>query len=364
MVSSCWSAPTEAELRQQRDQMAEEAVQWLLSQQSSDGGWHSETHGILKGGQAYTPYILDALSDHFGKGAMSVEGLHYGLSFLLKAMDSLAVLGRTSGLVLEYPVYATSYAMRAIPKKPTVFDTTFAPAMIDYLMTQQFNENRGISPDHPAYGAWGFGETNLPFGEVGHVDLSHTRRALEALQPFGYATDDPLFKQARIFLDRLQKNDTSDFDGGFCASAYSTGTNKADTYEDYCVSYASATADGILALLATGLAKDDQRIQAARKWLLRHPRWDYVEGIPPDQPGNWGKVLFFYHISVRAQAYAKLGETGWEKKVLSLLAEHQQPDGSFSNPYGAPNKEDDPLLATALVLRALNAMDLPNSEKD
>lgn len=342
--------------------MAVKAVEWLLRQQAEDGGWHSQTHGILKGGQAYTPYILDALSDHLGEGATGVEGLHSGLSFLLESMDSLSVLGRTSGPVVEYPVYATSYAMRAISKSPIVFDTTFAPAMVNYLLNQQFNENRGIPPDHPAYGAWGFGETDLPYGEVGHVDLSHTRRALETLRSTGYSTDDPVFRRARVFLDRLQKKDTPDFDGGFCASAYSTGTNKADTYEDYCVSYASATADGILALLATGISQDDPQIQAARTWLLDHPRWDYVEGIPPDQPGNWGRVLFFYHLSVRAQAYAALGEEGWEGEVLSLLAEHQRPDGSFSNPYGAPNKEDDPLLATAFVLRALNAMNLSDRE--
>ncbi|HQW26386.1 MAG TPA: hypothetical protein PLV75_10515, partial [Saprospiraceae bacterium] len=44
-----------------------------------------------------------------------------------------------------------------------------------------FIEHRGITPDNLAYGGWGYGEPGLPYGEHGHVDISHTRRIVEAL---------------------------------------------------------------------------------------------------------------------------------------------------------------------------------------
>ena len=37
------------------------AVRWLWSQQSEDGGWHSQTYGLLRSGQSLTPFVLDAL---------------------------------------------------------------------------------------------------------------------------------------------------------------------------------------------------------------------------------------------------------------------------------------------------------------
>jgi hypothetical protein len=38
---------------------------------------------------------------------------------------------------------------------------------------------------------------------------------------------------------------------------------------------------------------------------------------------------------------------------VRTLEGRQGKDGSFSNPYGALNKEDDPLLATAMAVQVL-----------
>ncbi|MEO1655091.1 MAG: hypothetical protein AAFU64_16205 [Bacteroidota bacterium] len=43
------------------EKMLGSAIDYLWHQQGEDGGWHSAEHGILRGGQAYTPFILDAL---------------------------------------------------------------------------------------------------------------------------------------------------------------------------------------------------------------------------------------------------------------------------------------------------------------
>ena len=64
--------------------------------------------------------------------------------------------------------------------------------------------------------------------------------------------------------------------------------------------------------------------------------------------------MFFYHLAVRGEAYAALGEPGpWRSELFRLIAQHQHDDGHFANPDGAPNKEDDPLLATAMMVEAL-----------
>ena len=77
-----------------------------------------------------------------------------------------------------------------------------------------------------------------------------------------------------------------------------------------------------------------------------------------DHPAQWHRVLFYYHLGVRAEVYAALDELGdWRAAMVRTLSGKQRDDGSFANPYGAPNKEDDPILATALVLRVLSAVD-------
>src|SRR5262249_35806637 len=37
------------------------AVDYLWSQQSDDGAWHSPKYGVLRAGQALTPFVLHAL---------------------------------------------------------------------------------------------------------------------------------------------------------------------------------------------------------------------------------------------------------------------------------------------------------------
>lgn len=350
------SRGSDEDLRRQCLSLQQKAIDYLLTQRAPDGGWRSTTHGILKGGAAYTPYIVDALQQS-GIAQLDTFDFSRSYSFLLSQLDTSGAIGQKGPYVMEYPVYATAYLLKIWPLRPVRFDTLFQPHFERYLLGQQFNESRGILPEHAAYGAWGFGEQHLPSGEVGHVDLSHTRRVLEALQKIGHSPAHPCWEQAASFLAKLQNED-----GGFCSSTYTLGSNKADDYDHHCVSYATATADGLLALLSMP-EPDQSRVSAAARWLLTHEDWKQVSGIPEERPGDWEKVLFYYHISVRAQAYAKMAaldllpaDNDWRTVVIQLLAERQLPDGSFSNPWGAPNKEDDPLLATALVIKTITSL--------
>ena len=147
-------------------------------------------------------------------------------------------------------------------------------------------------------------------------------------------------------------------DGGFYFSPVVLEANKSALVEtedgSYFESYASATCDGVLSLLEAGVAKDDERVLAARAWLQDHPRLDYPEGIPEDDPEAFGAAIYFYHLAARAEAYEALDWPGdWREAMSTELAPLQRPDGSFVNTRNHLMKEDDPLLATALALIAL-----------
>jgi hypothetical protein len=222
------------------------------------------------------------------------------------------------------------------------------------------------------YGSWGFGETNLPPHTAGFADLSHTRRILQALREAGHH-DRHTFEGAKVFLRLLQKHPAETrtqpgiegkskvaYDGGFYFSPVVLARNKAGRevdssgQESFFRSYATATSDGVLALLAAGFSREDERVQAALQWLDRHPAWDRPEGIPEDDADQWHKVMFFYHLNARSEVCSAfgLGEK-WQTQVANLLATRQHDDGSFSNPYGELNKEDDPILATAMAVGTL-----------
>ncbi len=349
---------------------------YLWAQQADDGGWHSETHGIMKGGQAHTPFILHALlmipDSVYPKEETAIRR---AFDFIRQRTNADGVLGLADPFVSEYPNYATAYALRVLAANGS--DKALAKQMTDYLVAQQFDRDRGIDSAHLAYGGWGFGETNLEPGYTGHVDLSHTRRVLEALRIAGVQTD-PVYRNARSFLKVVQKNPmdprpqpgvdqldsaTKFYDGGFYYSPIITGANKggrdeaSKDYQAHYNSYATATCDGLLALLAAGYDKDSEPVRDAIHWLELHPVLQWSEGIPTDDADQWHKVMKYYHLMVRAEAYHAIDWPGnWPKKYMDILRPEIREDGSFMNPHGAPNKEDDPLLATAMAVIALHAV--------
>jgi squalene-hopene/tetraprenyl-beta-curcumene cyclase len=211
------------------------------------------------------------------------------------------------------------------------------------------------------------------------MDLAHTRWALQALadadqdpvtgddpQPGGYRA------KAKRLLRLLQKHPSEDrksplakavtskppYDGGFYFSPIVLAANKGRIESQgatkFFRSYATATCDGILALLAAGVPQNDPRVAAAHRWLEQHANWEYPQGIPRDHPEPWADAVFFYHQAVRAEVYRRLAVTGdWPEQLCQRLAPHLRPDGSIINRRSALMKEDDPLLGSTLALMAV-----------
>lgn len=294
---------------------------FLWSRQGPDGGWHSEAYGLLKSGQSLTPFILTLLL----RQPSDPKAVDRAREFIRRHTNLEGGLGKSDPEMDDYPTYATALAVPAGSESGRSF-----------LRKQQFTEENGWKREDAPYGGWGFGEARRP-PEPGHLDLSMTRYALQALGP-----GDPACAKAEVFLRKCQNKD-----GGFLFSPVVVDANKAGRDR----SYGTATADGILALLAIGAKPDDPRIQAALRWLVEHHRVDRVPGFPDDDRA-WSQGMLYYYLAASAEVFARLGGRDWRKEMSDALVTSQRPDGSWRN-ESFLMKEDDPLIATRFAVAAL-----------
>jgi len=337
-------------------QLLERACNYLWAQQAEDGGWHSETHGLLRSGQALTPFVLFTLL----KMAPDVAQQHAddvvrAIAFIRNSVNDEGIVGLSDPDVAEYPNYSSAFAVRCLVAAGERGDRPLIDRICRYLQSQQFSQERGFGREHPVHGAWGFGGSLPLGGSPGHVDISYTRHVLEALRDAD-AIDSGIASRAQLFLKRMQR------DGGFYFSSVVEAANKGESIPapdgegTIYLPYATATSEGLLALLASGVKPDDPRVLSAIDWLDSHPDLDHPGGIPHDHPDRWGQVLFFYHLSIRGEvAIASADAARLLEPMTNLLSDRQRNDGSFVNPLGTLMKEDDPILATALAVTAIGA---------
>lgn len=317
----------------------ERAAQFLWAQQAADGGFHSTTYGLLRSGQSLTPFVLGALlrvpDDTVPQPADAVDR---ALTFIRSHTSADGAVGATGGTA-DYPNYATALAVDALAAAQRgAWAADIAP-MVAYLRAQQFSEANGWTPEHTAYGGWGMGGAIRHPPDAGHVDLSMTRFVLEALRAAGVAGSDPAMDRARVFLERSQNPD-----GGFFFSPVTPALNKAGRSAGGFGSYGTTTADGVLALRATGLSDSDDRIARAIAWLDENHQPDRVPGFDEGENPqvSWGTGLRFYYAAAIARA----------RPQLRVRLPGQADDGSFRNANGRV-KEDDPLIATPFAIQMI-----------
>lgn len=333
------------------------AAGWLWSQQAADGGWHSHTYGLLRSGQSLTPFVLGALldvpEDVYPQPRAAVDR---AIAFIRAHTQPTGALGTAERDIPDYPNYATALAVSALCRaRHAGWQAQIAP-MVVYLRLQQFTEQNGWRPQDPAYGAWGMGGERRTPPDTGHVDLSMTRYVLDALRSAGVADSDPAYASARVFVERCQNFDPQrpgDGDGGFFFSTTEFDTNKAGQDREHFRSYGTTTADGVLALLATGHPLTDQRVAAAQGWLRAHHHDMAVPGFVGEAYQRWPRGLAFYYSATSARAFQALRvEAG--SGVPEGLRHTQRADGSWVNAENLV-KEDNPLIATPFAVRALVA---------
>ena len=326
------------------------AAQYLWAQQAADGGFQSATYGLLRSGQSLTPLVLGALLRVPDATVPAPAGaVDRAIAFIRRHTSADGAVGVTGGGA-DYPNYATALAVDALVaaqrRLPAVAHRAKAGSwmadiapMVAQLRAQQFSEANGWTPEHPAYGGWGMGGAIRRPPDAGHVDLSMTRFVLEALRASGVDGSDPAMTRARVFLDRSRNHD-----GGFSFSPVTPALNKAGRTAEGVVSYGTTTADGVLALRASGVPDSDDRIIRAIAWLDRNHQSDRVPGFDEGESpqASWSAGLRFYYAAAIARA----------RPQLRVRLPEQADDGSFRNGNGCV-KEDDPLIATTFAIQTI-----------
>lgn len=339
------------------------ALSWLATQQAPDGSFGSRTYGLMKVGHSLTPFVGLALHrvavtfpDSLGPAALSLRdpARDWCLGHLAKGGLGLVPPA------IDYPVYATSLALRLVlasaPGRPDL------DAAIAWLLGQQYMEGW---VGHPTAGGFGMGRSDdMPAPDAanpGHVDLSMTRRAAQAVADCkrkgrGDYLRLPLsLKAVEQFARRCKAAD-----GGFVYSPVELALNKSATLTgDRATAvtdhkgYGSATADAVLALHAAGVAATDPDLAGGLSWLQAHHVLDRNPGLEDAPIAAYGTAMRGYYRAASAEVFAALeGPPGWRDALVAAVLAEQGDDGSWRNPDNL-QKEDDPLISTASALQAL-----------
>jgi hypothetical protein len=341
-------------------------LDWLIAQQASDGGWHSTTYGQLKDGASVTTLVLEAL----GHAPALVQQTHLpaikrAYAFLDRGIARRGTVASPDGS-LDFPTYAAALWLTSRRRLNLELPAETTRLLVEYLLGAQVAEGRGFKPDSPSYGGWDFLAKEDAEAITTGTNISVTRHVVEglaALREQAQGADAPRspiaasLELARQYVLRCQQPS-----GGFAFTCEPASLNNKAAYADEELKqprpYATATCDGILALLACGVKPDDEAVGKAIDWLLKRPALELVpgfEGLPPE--AGWQRGLRFYYYAGLARvlphfpaADREVRREALHKHVLDL----QTKDGYWVNESDRM-RENDPLVATALAVMALGA---------
>lgn len=348
-----------ADLAAQSHTSLVKATQFLVNQQGKDGGWHSQTYGQLKDGAGVTALALVAISDlPRDLREKLTRPIERGFAFFEPGIAIRKTIASPDGS-LDYPTYASALWLMARKRLAIPAPAAQTTAVRDYLLAAQVAEGRGFQPDHPQYGGWDFLGQEDAQGITTGTNISVTRYVLSALAGQEQADDrvSAAVARAKAWLVRCQQAD-----GGFCFTTEPMSLNNKAGFRDeqrmQPRAYGTATCDGILALLATGLNRNDDPIRKAVAWLAGRKSLELVPGFEDAPPElGWQRGLRFYYYEGLAQVLSLLPEpeqTARRDALLKLLVKQQRADGSFVNDSDRM-RENDPLIATPLAMTALAA---------
>lgn len=327
---------------------------WLLKHQDADGGWRSRTYGQMSSGVGNTALVLDALTKL--PPSLRRDGgpaIDRGIEFLLRDISLDGYVSAPNDAA-DYPLYATALSCSTLDRFPSERGREQQRRLRAYLFAAQRGGNEG----EPLRGGWP--QVGGPLDDAHaetNVNISVTRFALEAVRE--ELKDSPDARHhALAFLGRCQNDD-----GGFrFLPLKDDPLNKAGVDGGGVPrSYGTATADGILALLACGIAHDEPRVQHAIRWLDSHPSLNSVPGLDSETAtvSHAADALLFYYYAALADVVAKFPDSavaGQGKEIKSRLVTLQHADGSWGNPNSLM-REDDPLIATAFAIVALATLE-------
>lgn len=336
---------------------AKKASDFLISQQNENGTFGKIPASAQPG---MVGLVLKAL-------ASSPEKLRESNAAVSKAAKFIVNAQQPNGAIIDPKLglenYNTSIAVIALSALENPEYKPVTEKAKKFILTCQLDEETGFKPDeHPrAYGGFSY-------GSVKRADISNSGFSMEALNALGLEKDSKAWQNAVKFIKRGQDNDETndaaemkggDNTGGFVyyPSKSEFGNVKTKSGKELPKPYGAMTYMAVKSLIYAGVKKDDPAMQAAFKWIKNNYAVDH-------QPGADKNQGYFYYTDVMAKALTAAGikevetadgtKANWAKDLSAQLLKIQKPDGSFAN-EAQRWMENDPVLATAYALDALNA---------
>lgn len=346
-------------------------LEWLSSQQDPDGAWRSESYGQMRTGAGNTALIVYALSglDDTARQHFDQDRLQRAIAFLLASLDDQGFV-RAGLTETDYPTYSTALTLLALKQLNDSKWNSQRSRLVRYLVNAQRSHNQGAGADDPQYGAWDqTGGPDAASQRYGQVDIAITSLVVRSLRDEA-GVDQQVFDLAQVFLNRCRSicasgsNEPAERGGFFFTTAYNDSRNKAGLLA--CANgstipraYGTSTVDGILGLLACGAKVEDEEIRDSLHWLANHPAVETVPGFVDEKAQRtWGVGLRFYYWAGLSQVLnisPPKDQQLFRTTLLKQLLLSQKPDGSWQNESHAM-REDDPLIATALAVVAIQRL--------
>ena len=334
-----------------------DAVGYLLSQQSEDGGIKSKAYGVLRPGAATTALALYAIA-HADEQTITKhrEQLVKANEFLLRGLHEHKRVCAPDG-TLDYPTYGAAMWLVAADRLDLELSVEDRQQLTQWIIDAQLTEAHDISRENIQYGGWDLEATSGAKGEqLKGTNISITSFALEALQDSMHEDAAATIKRAHDWVLRCQNED-----GGFVFHVWRPHPgNKAmwtDESQGHAISYATPTCDGVRCLHYCGADADDESLTEGLHWLAEHPDVETVPGFESKaKETGWSDGLRYYYYFTQAKSLPLLPAMEASRRAAALeklLYKEQARDGSYRNDQ--PRMfEDDPILATGLALVALS----------
>lgn len=376
-------AQPDAEHLAKAREMVSKALQYLRTQQHESGGWSVKDEG------PQLPAITGLAVLGFAENRQHLDTPLAQDPAIQRAVDFILDYRQPDGGIYDriLPSYNTAVCLSALAKVAAPESIgSILPAQ-QYLRKLQYSEIADpdaslntvliVGPEHPFYGGVGYGSHGRPDG-------SNLNLTLQALRDSGVPADDPAFKRALVFLERIQMHDDindmpyadGSSQGGFIyatgpeSDTPDIGESKAGTIEETMDdgtnvsrlrAYGSMTYAGFKSYAYADLDPEDMRVKAALDWIKRNYTLE-------ENPGTGMQGLYYYFMTF-SRALATRGEPtldvygimnsseqpvdrNWANDLIDRLEGLQQEDGSFRSVH-ARWMEDNPVLITSYALIAL-----------
>src|SRR5262249_27127876 len=150
-ISSEIAAP--ASRSEKIDHALASAAQYLLSQQTADGAWRSDTYATMKDGTALTPLAMEALLA-LPRSSTIDEACNRGALYLASLAKRDGTIDYGTGP--NYPIYSASLAVGVLSKPAFALHRKARDAWLLDLRRRQLTEPLGWEPKDPPFGGWGY----------------------------------------------------------------------------------------------------------------------------------------------------------------------------------------------------------------